>query len=284
MIACGFEQADEAGEHAADGAAAVVDDAVRAPGRRRRSARSSAPRVRPGPCVGRSSSSSASVEATVSRQPRFPHRQTAPFSTTYTWPSSPANPVAPRWSRPPRIEPAADARRDHDVDHVGEPAGGAERDLRQRAEVRVVVDRDRQVEPPRQLGARIQARPVGEDHRVADASRSGRPGRRCPCRRRSRRERSMPGLAQHDVHQRDRGVERGGLRVVDVELELALGEHGRGEIGGGHADVVVAEVDAERGARGRVEAQQRRRPAAARGLEVRRRRSAPRRGRGAGGR
>ena len=81
-------------------------------------------------------------------------------------------------------------------------------------------------------------------------------------------ERAMPGLAEHDVHERDGRVERRRLRVVDVELELALGQHRRREVGGGHADVVVAEVDAERGARGRVEPQQRRRPAAARGLEV----------------
>ena len=78
----------------------------------------------------------------------------------------------------------------------------------------------------------------------------------------------MPGLAQHGVDELDRRVERRRPRVVDVELELALGQHGRGEVGRGDAEVVVAEVDAERGARGRVEPQQRRRPPASRGLEA----------------
>ena len=46
--------------------------------------------------VGRSRSRTASVDATVSRQPRFPQRQTAPSLRTSTWPSSPASPVPPR--------------------------------------------------------------------------------------------------------------------------------------------------------------------------------------------
>ena len=48
---------------------------------------------------------------------------------------------------PVEHDPGADARRDHDVDHVRQAAAGAERDLGERAEVRVVVDRDLKVEP-----------------------------------------------------------------------------------------------------------------------------------------
>ena len=73
-----------------------------------------------------------------------------------------------------------------------------------------------------------------------------------------------PGLVEHGVHELDRGVERRGRRVVDVELDPPLGEHGRREIRDGDPEVVVPEVDAERRAGGRVETEQRRRPAAAR--------------------
>ena len=201
-----------------------------------------------------------------------------------TWPSSPAKPS--RAAMQPAVEdqPGADARRDHHVDHVAQAARGAERDLGQRAEVRVVVDRDREVEPPRQLRAHVEVRPVGEDHRVPD-----RPGQV------DRARDAHPdadhvvaaerGLAEHDVDERDGGVERSGGRVVDVEVELPLGQHRRREVGRGHADVVVAEVDAERRARRRVEPEQRRRPSAAGRLGSARRRAAARpRGRAAGGR
>src|SRR5215213_1040169 len=60
-------------------------------------------RARPSICVTVSSpwlrrrtSSSAPLEAVVSRQPRFPQRQTAPSGSTSTWPSSPAIPPQPR--------------------------------------------------------------------------------------------------------------------------------------------------------------------------------------------
>ena len=159
-------------------------------------------------------------------------------------------------------QPGADARRDHHVDHVAEPARGAERDLRQRAEVRVVVDRDRKVEPPRELRAHVEARPVGEDHRVADRpDRSTGPEMPMPTPITS----SRPSVVSPRtiVHERRSGVDRSGGRVVDVEVELPFREHRRREIGRGHADVVVAEVDAERRARRRVETEQRRRPSAA---------------------
>ena len=41
--------------------------------------------------------------ATVSRQPRFPHRQIGPFSTTWTCPSSPAIPAEPLRGRRPAM-------------------------------------------------------------------------------------------------------------------------------------------------------------------------------------
>ena len=56
--------------------------------------------------AGRSSEKTASVEATVSRQPRFPQRQTAPSERTLTCPSSPARPVTPRYSLPSSTMPA----------------------------------------------------------------------------------------------------------------------------------------------------------------------------------
>ena len=56
--------------------------------------------------AGCSSASRRGAETTVSRQPRLPQRQTWPSSPTWTWPISPAMPVAPRCSRPPSTMPA----------------------------------------------------------------------------------------------------------------------------------------------------------------------------------
>src|ERR687895_1287342 len=62
--------------------------------------------VRSGPCVPRSSSRSAAAPASVSRQPRFPHRHTGPCSWMIVWPISPAIPPDPWNSRPFTISPA----------------------------------------------------------------------------------------------------------------------------------------------------------------------------------
>ena len=56
--------------------------------------------------AGCSSAISRGAETRVSRQPRLPQRQTWPSSPTWTWPISPAMPVAPRCSRPPSTMPA----------------------------------------------------------------------------------------------------------------------------------------------------------------------------------
>ena len=54
-----------------------------------------------------------SGSATVSRQPTLPQRHTMPVpSAAGTWPSWPAMPSAPRWSRPPETRPALISRRD----------------------------------------------------------------------------------------------------------------------------------------------------------------------------
>ena len=141
---------------------------------------------------------------------------------TKTWPSSPAKPVAPRCSRPPRTMPGADARRDHHVDHVREAAAGAERDLGERAEVGVVVDRDGQVEPPRELARRRSARSsragspssrrsrrasIGPESAIADADHVARA--RCPA---SASTTSTSSAAASSA---------AAAAVVDVELERA---------------------------------------------------------------
>ena len=53
-----------------------------------------------------SSSAIERVDASVSRQPRLPQRQTGPPSAITVWPISPAVPPTPCWSRPPEISPA----------------------------------------------------------------------------------------------------------------------------------------------------------------------------------
>ena len=73
-----------------------------------------------------------------------------------------------------------------------------------------------------------------------------------------------PRLGEHLAGQVGRRVERRPGVVVDLEHHVALGQHGGGKVGDGHAHVPVAEVDAERCADGGVEAKEHRRAAAAR--------------------
>ena len=95
------------------------------------------------PCERRSRSTSAPVPATVSRQPRLPQRQTMPSGWTSTWPSSPARPGAAAVEAAVEDQAGADAGGDLQVDEIAGVAAGAERGLRERAEVRVVVDHHR---------------------------------------------------------------------------------------------------------------------------------------------
>ncbi len=153
-------------------------------------------------------------------------------------------------------------RGDLDVDEVGGVARGAERGLGERAEVRVVVDGDREVEAHAHLVRGGDADPAGEDRGGADDARGLLD-----------RARQAHAGADHlralDARVVERlGDELGGRvqavarRVVGVELEAALGEDVRGEIGDRDAQVAVAEVDADGRARRGVEGEQDRRPAA----------------------
>ena len=77
-------------------------------------------------------SSSAPVDAAVSRQPRLPQRQTAPSGSTRTWPEL-AGHAAPAAVEPPAEDQAgADARGDLEVDEVGGAAPGAVPELGER--------------------------------------------------------------------------------------------------------------------------------------------------------
>ena len=120
-------------------------------------------------------------------------------------------------------DPGADTRRHHHVDHVREAAAGAERDLGESAEIRIVVDRDVQVEPRRELLGGAQPVPAGQDHRRSDgaverrsAPRAPSPPRprataRCPPRR-ARRRRARPPrrvpLRQHGRRRARRAARR----------------------------------------------------------------------------
>ena len=159
-------------------------------------------------------------------------------------------------------EAGADAGGHHHVDHVGEPAARAEGHLRERAEVRVVVHLDLDAQTLRELLARVDARPARHDRR---GHRSLVPVER-PRERHAGADQAAavgPRLGEHLGGEVGRGVERRGGIVVDLERDDAFREHRRGEVGDRHADVPVAEVDAERRADGGVEPEQDRGPAAA---------------------
>jgi hypothetical protein len=207
--------------------------------------------------VGFSSERIAPVEATVSRHPRLPQRQTAPSGRLDV-------PELPRDHRRSVVqpsaehEPRADAGGHHHVDDVREPSPGAERDLGERPEIGVVVELDRDLEPAGELLAGLDAGPIGE-HRGAlhalvpvDRRRQGHPRADDP--------RPVDSRIRHDVRRELRGcVERILGGGVHVELDQGLREHGGREVGDCDPHMTVAEVDSERCACCRVEAQENRR-------------------------
>ena len=155
----------------------------------------------------------------------------------------------------------ADARRHHHVDRVAGVAGGAERDLGERAEVGVVVEMHRQVaEAPAHLGRDGETLPAGEDRGRADGAAVvvDRPGQRHADADHVRG--AEAGLLEQVLDELGGGVERALGVVVDVLGPHRLGEHGAREVGDRGVDAVVAEVDADDRARGAIEREQRRRP------------------------
>src|SRR5262249_53066407 len=106
----------------------------------------------------------------------------------------------PSEARDPAVEPpvdhdpCADPGRDHDVDHVRHSAARAERHLRERPQIRVVVDRDLEVappdrgaRPPRGPPPRVPPPPAGEGDRPPGRAPPGprAPPARPPHRRRA---------------------------------------------------------------------------------------------------
>ena len=221
-------------------------------------------------------------------QPRLPQRQTAPSGSTSTWPSSRAIPPAPRYRRPPRIRPDADAGGDLEVDEVARAAAGAV------ARTRPVRRGWRRCRRPtgrssRRRSSSAAATPT-QPGRIAlepiDAVESGRPGRagRGPApitRERSRCAPRRGSPRRGPARRRGPPGRRGPCRARTV----ALGEDVRGQVGDRDAQVGMAEVDPERGAGGAVEGEEDRRPpalltvrlAGLRALDPRARRTAARR-------
>ena len=157
-------------------------------------------------------------------------------------------------------DPRADPGRDHQVDHVRHPAAGPERDLRERPQVRVVVDRDLEVEPARQLVQRVQPLPAGQDHRRAD----GAVPRDRPRERDADSDDAFaldPGLREHDLDELGGRVESLLGRPVDVEVLPLLGEHGRRQVRDRDAEVVVVEMDPDHRADRGIQTKERRRAA-----------------------
>ena len=130
------------------------------------------------------------------------------------------------------------------------PRAAPNEHLAEPAEVRVVVDLDVDAEAGRQLLRGLDALPPRQDRR---ADRAG-PAIDRPRHAHARADELLvldPRLVQQVVEQGGRRVERRRRVVVDVELQLALAEHGRGQVGQREPQVPVVEGDADRRARRR---------------------------------
>jgi hypothetical protein len=137
-------------------------------------------------------------------------------------------------------------------------AAGAVDELPERAEVRVVLEAQRQAEPARQLGSGPNIGPLTQDRRRGDRLRP-------PVDRRGEAHADAqyaasvdPRLGEQPRHQRRAGVEGRTRSGVHVEIDPALRHDRRREIGNRDTHVPVPEVEPRRG----IEAQPRRRRAA----------------------
>ncbi len=150
-------------------------------------------------------------------------------------------------------EPAADAGGDLEVGDLGAALRRAPCELGKGAQVGVVLDGHRQVEPRAGLGRRVDSDPAGQDRRVPD-----RAGQAVDRRRKAHDRADHPAAVQLGLVE-DLVDEVACLRKalagrrVDVELAPALGEHGVREVRHGDSQVAMAEVDRQRDAGGRVE-------------------------------
>ena len=174
------EEVHDARQHRARPAGRPPGAAPPRPGRRttppaRRPPRSRSPRwssavrsraLRPSRAAASPARPSAAPPASASRQPMLPQRQTTDASsTTWMWPTSPALPWAPRWSRPSEMIPAPMPGPDLDDDDVVVADRDAGSPLAEGEDVDVVVDPDRRAIARREpLPDRI-AVPAGHDRR-----------------------------------------------------------------------------------------------------------------------
>src|SRR5690349_15369775 len=114
---------------------------------------------------------------------------------------------------PAQNQPGANARRNLYVHNVLHSAAGTERELGERAEVRVVVDRDMEVDPARQLLGRVQPGPARQDHGGADGTGPAVDRTREPHPGADDLAAIHAGVAQDLGHQLGGGVERGWPRA-----------------------------------------------------------------------
>ena len=218
----------------------------------------------------------ASMPAVVSRQPRLPQRHSSPSAVRVVWPISPAVPIAPPYSRSSRIRPGADAARQLQVDDVRGARAGAPGDLGDGAGVGVVLDVHGHAEPPRHRARQVDAGERGDRGRLADAvpcARSTGPGIASPAP--ISRSAGRPGRLRAPPPRRaaiasstaSSGRSAGSANVSSASMTCPRSASD-------HAPGRPADVDADRGAGGRVERDRDAGPADAVG---RRRRRPPRR-------
>ena len=138
----------------------------------------------------------------------------------------------------------ADAGRRLDVSEVRAVPAGAPGQLSQRAEVRVVLDPDRNPKALFHLGGDAEPNPAGKNR-----GRAGRAVRAVHGARDAHADAQYAG-ALHGHLLEDLGkhagrhVERSSGLTIDVQVMPAFGEHVVAEIGDGNRDVAVPEVDA----------------------------------------
>ena len=109
----------------------------------------------------------AGPEATVSRQPRWPHEHVAPAGSTTMWPISPAMPALAEVESSVQHEPGPDPGPDRDVGQVADPARDLVAEQARGGRADVVADRARDAELGREAGGERDVVPA-EVRGVAD--------------------------------------------------------------------------------------------------------------------
>ena len=260
---CGLSTLNTNAGGAADDAAGVGDHAPAAAGRRPCASASISATVS-SPWLRRSISSSAPVEAAVSRQPRLPQRQTAPSRVDEDVAELAGHAARAAVQPPVEDQPGADAGRELD-DRRGRSRRGPRRGSSSASAPRFAslstltgTSSRRRISSPAATPTQPGQDRRGADHAVGWSTGPGSP-RPAPITR----ERSTPGLGEQPRRSASSATSRPSCAAWSVSIGAARSARMFDDRSlTATRTWLVAEVDAERGAGRGVERQQDRRAAA----------------------